>query len=763
MTNFLSLGIKFVIDSGMVKERFYDAKKGLNYLDVKMISKSSAIQRKGRAGRTGPGICIRLYSKDDYDALGESNEPEIKKMHLGSAVLSLMALGIPDVMSFDFIEPPDREALTNSIKTLRMLGAIRQLGTQTSNYRLTQQGKDMAKLPLEPRGARIVLLGTEAGCKDEVVTMTAIMVYSSSVYIRIGDDDEKKAADEAKIKFANEDGDLFSILDVFQQWEKVHEKKKKNEWCVTNFINAKTMRSIKELQGEVYHALKETNAKSPHGTELSAEEKRHVLTDLIVSTFYDNIGCFTGHGRIGYISPTHKELFIIHPSSVFCSLAMEPQFVVFQDVLKTSASYIVGITPVKMNSLLSLCPHPDHKINFGEVRQMQISATKFQKFGSIVTRAVIGKRGETLKSLQNEITDGSKFPGLIEVSVEKGTVVCYATEPRQERAKQIVGEHIRQQISTLEKETREESIGENLTGHRVVIAPGLHVQELLLPSESLEIEIYVRRPTDYPLTNQQLQDVNVEIQSALTTIETLSDICLNKLPNTNWQSSSFKWGTARFSKVTGANEAIRKLVFQSNGVQVNAKSIAKPGKGACDSQSLVTVAVTWSRRESRGMGNIKCRSETDAIACLQSLRYGNMELSGVFSLDKRDPKNIFARGLSVNLNNDEFKRLVETRVNSRPVVNENNLEQVEENGTLFEDAYIVYEKVNETDLIKEHCDFEEKLKGIVSDLEPVSIFVFPIQKQTAITCKAKLSFKHFENAEQAVHRFNDAVRIGKNL
>lgn len=746
----------------MVKERFYDAKKGLNYLDVKMISKSSAIQRKGRAGRTGPGICIRLYSKEDYDALEESNEPEIKKMHLGSAVLSLMALGVPDVMSFDFIEPPDRDALTNSIKTLQMLGAIRHLGHQPGSCRLTQQGKDMAKLPLEPRGARIVLLGTEAGCTIEAVTMTAIMVYSSSVHIRIGDDDEKKAADEAKMKFANEDGDLFSILDVFQEWDKVHEKKKKNEWCVKHFINAKTMRSIKELQGEIYHALKATDARSPRGKELSAEEKRCVLTDLIVSTFYDNIGCFTGHGRIGYISPKHKELFIIHPSSVLCSLAMEPQFVVFQDVLKTSASYIVGITPVKMNSLLSLCPHPNHRINFAEVRQMQISATKFQNVGSIVTRAVIGKRGETLKRLQNEIKDGSTFPGLIEVSVEKGTVVVYTTEPRKERATQILSTYIRQQISTLEKETRQESIGENLTGYRVVIAPGLQVQELLLPSESLEIEIYVRRLTGYPSTIQELEDVNVEVQSALTTIETLSDICLNKLPN-DWQSSNFKWGTATFTQLTGVNDALRKIMFEFNGAQVNAKSIVKPSKGARDSQSLVTVAVTWSRRKSRGMGNIKCKSEADAIRCLQSLHYGHGELSGVFSLDKRDPKNVFAIGINRDLNNDEFKRLVEKRVNPLPVMNEENLEQAEENSTPFEDAYIVYEKVGETDLVKEQCDFEQQLKRILSDLELVSIFMFPIQKQTTVTSKARLSFKHFEHAERAVHRLNDDIRIGKNL
>ncbi len=512
-----------MVDSGMVKERFYDAKRGLNYLDVRMISKSSAIQRKGRAGRTGPGKCIRMYSKADFDDMDDSNQPEIKKMHLGSAVLNLMALGVRDVTSFDFIEPPDRETLVDSIKTLRMLGAL------TDQDELTLKGQDMSKIPLDPRGACMTLDGMECGCEEEAITLAAVCTFSSNFYIRIGDDENKKLADEKKVRFCREEGDLVSMVHVYNKWTEQGGKKERNEWCVMNHLNAKTMRSISDLIREINHALKSIRpriqvgeeSKSTHksikkqrynektdrsaaevhrstkktikvkkcteaammeqspnearlqsltDTRLKSSSDFHATTEhwslsqepllhLIIKAYYDNIAFYTGHSRLGYLSPKHKELFVVHPSSVLRTLALEPKFVVFQDVLKTTSNFLIGLTPVSLNTVQPLCPHPDFEINFDDAKNIEVVTTIMKPYGPTVTRSLIVKRGETIKELTRKIRGQNEHPGILEVHPGDGSVVIHTTRARSDQAKQIVLKHIDSQIEILENASREEDIG----------------------------------------------------------------------------------------------------------------------------------------------------------------------------------------------------------------------------------------------------------------------------------------------------------------
>ena len=359
----------------MVKERFYDAKKGLSYLDVKMVSKSSAIQRMGRAGRTGPGLCIRLYSMAAYDDMQESTLPEIKKMHLGSAVLTLMALGIDDVMGFDFIERPDETSLSSSINVLKMLGAIDDQG------RLTSKGGKLAKLPLEPRAAKVVLDGVEGGCTEEAVHLAAAMVFSSNVYFRPGENEKKQLSDEAKVQFCNKEGDLLSIIDIYEDWKHQKDKTSKNKWCSHNYINAKTMRSMAELIREINFASKDILIPALNMALKPHKERQEFLKGILISNLYDNVAVFTGHTRIGYWSPKFDERFLIHPSSVLSTLAMQPEFVVFQDVLKTSANFITCVTPASKTSLEKLCPNNQYAINFSQIEANRVTESRLFPVG----------------------------------------------------------------------------------------------------------------------------------------------------------------------------------------------------------------------------------------------------------------------------------------------------------------------------------------------------------------------------------------------
>lgn len=137
-------GIRFVIDPGFTKEKCYDAHTGIDSLDIVKISRTSAQQRAGRAGRTGPGKCFRLYNNEAYDHFEENTLPEIKRCSLMSTALYLKVLGIDDVIGFDFLDPPDKIAVSIALKQLYILGALDEKGT------VTQLGKTISSLPLDP-------------------------------------------------------------------------------------------------------------------------------------------------------------------------------------------------------------------------------------------------------------------------------------------------------------------------------------------------------------------------------------------------------------------------------------------------------------------------------------------------------------------------------------------------------------------------------------------------------------------------------------
>ncbi|XP_072029145.1 ATP-dependent RNA helicase DHX15-like [Amphiura filiformis] len=151
-------GVKYVIDTGMVKELQYDTKKSMSMLKVTNVTQASAEQRKGRAGRTGPGKCYRLYSHEEFQEMDQSMKPEILRVHLGMTVMKLLQMGVRDVDKFDFVESPEPGAIEQAMKTLILLGAVKD-----EDRTLTDVGNAMVKLPVEPRLAKLILEGAKEG------------------------------------------------------------------------------------------------------------------------------------------------------------------------------------------------------------------------------------------------------------------------------------------------------------------------------------------------------------------------------------------------------------------------------------------------------------------------------------------------------------------------------------------------------------------------------------------------------------------------
>ena len=712
----------------MVKEKFYDAKKGTSYLEVKMVSKSSAIQRMGRAGRTGPGLCVRLYSKSCYDNLEESTLPEIKKMHLGSAVLRLMALGISDVKAFDFIEKPTEASLTNSINVLKMLGAIDERG------KITRKGEILAKLPLEPRAAKIVLDGIEGGCKEEAVHLAAALAYSSNVFFRPVGDEERKLSEEAKVQFCNKEGDLFTLLEIYEEWKKQSGTKGRNRWCCQKYLNAKTMRSMKELVDEINFSLEKIPIRALNAESKSYEMKQKYLKEIFISAHYDNIAAFTGHERVGYWSPKLDERFLIHPSSVLCVLAMQPDFVVFQDVLKTSANFITGITPVEKKSVESLCPMDPLAIDFDKVEENKLTEIKRFPLGPLVIRSLIGRGGENIKRIEALITDQGIAPGHVEMNVEERKVAVYASKMRQYFAENLIKNRISEEMRSLEEEMREEDFGQEKTGYRVLMKAGGEVQEILTQSESRVLVIEVRRSIANEVTEAKiLENISNEINKRINEVKDVRNI-KRESKDTDY---GVKWGQITFSKLEALETARSKFNFTSSGyiVQAFAQTHLSHHK------SFVTVKVLWSRRESATFGFIKCISEGAVSSVLPMV-----QMKYCAKLDRKNPLQIYVRNLDCNLANEEFKKSVEELVQGT----ENKV-----------DSYIVYKKTMNTHCEEETRDYEKQLKGILNETSFESIKVFPIKNEQTVTCTALVMCNTIEDAENIAFRLNGSNIIGK--
>ena len=186
-------GVKYVIDTGRVREVSYDPAKNMSALKLTWVTKSSAEQRKGRAGRTDCGKCFRLYTLDQYNDFRLESVPEILRVHLGQAVLKLMSLGISDPFQFDFVDAPSKVAMISATNVLIELDAINEEG-------ITEIGRKLAKMSIEPRLGKVALMGVQEDIAFESLIMTAIASAGGSIFFRVGSDDQKLEADKKKTR-----------------------------------------------------------------------------------------------------------------------------------------------------------------------------------------------------------------------------------------------------------------------------------------------------------------------------------------------------------------------------------------------------------------------------------------------------------------------------------------------------------------------------------------------------------------------------------
>eukprot|EP00123_Amoebidium_parasiticum_P017098 comp23708_c0_seq1/m.40778 comp23708_c0_seq1/g.40778 ORF comp23708_c0_seq1/g.40778 comp23708_c0_seq1/m.40778 type:complete len:1218 (-) comp23708_c0_seq1:134-3787(-) len=319
-------GIYYVIDPGFVKQKVYNSKSGVDALVVTPISQAQARQRAGRAGRTGPGKCYRLYTEGAYrNEMLATNVPEIQRTNLCSTVLNLKAMGINDLLSFDFMDPPPASTLISAMEMLYSLSALDDEGL------LTRLGRKMAEFPMEPPLAKMLIQSVELGCSEEVLTIVA-MLSIQSVFYR---PKEKQAlADSKRAKFFQPEGDHLTLLAVYNAWKT---NKFSNMWCHENFIQGRSLRRAQDVRKQLLGIMDRYKL-----DVLSCGMDFIKVRQCILSGFFRHAA--KKDPQEGYQTLVEQQNVYIHPSSALFN--RQPEWVVYHELVLTTKEYMREVTAV---------------------------------------------------------------------------------------------------------------------------------------------------------------------------------------------------------------------------------------------------------------------------------------------------------------------------------------------------------------------------------------------------------------------------------
>jgi ATP-dependent helicase HrpA len=243
-------GIRAVIDTGVARISRYSHRSRLQRLPIEKISQASANQRSGRCGRVGPGIAIRLYSEDDFKARPEFTEPEIQRTNLAAVILQMHALKLGDIEAFPFVEPPDGRYVRDGQRTLRELGALTEEGE------LTDTGRRLSKLPLDPKLGRMLLAGAEQHCLEEVAIIASALSVPDP---RDRPADKQTQADQKHAPLRDEQSDFLSLLKLWRAFNEQRgqlSRAKLRGWCKENFLSYLRLTEWHDVHGQVMEVVK---------------------------------------------------------------------------------------------------------------------------------------------------------------------------------------------------------------------------------------------------------------------------------------------------------------------------------------------------------------------------------------------------------------------------------------------------------------------------------------------------------------------------
>lgn len=313
-------GIKYVIDSGLVKQKTHHPGTGLDVLKVTSISQAQSWQRTGRAGRESEGFCYRLFSEEDFRRMNKNTVPEIQRTNLASTVLTLLSMDI-NARDFQFMDKPPKESISEAFHLLKDLGAIECL----DKLKLTSLGNKMCLFPLDPRFSRIIIAASELGCLDEILSIIALLSAENVFQFPTNKLEEAQSTHK---KFQSNAGDHVTLLKIFRVYNNISKKK---EWCYENYLNSRNMEYAASVRDQLVEICRRCNLNpSTCGQDMD------VVRKCLLRGLFMNIAQLQRDKK--YITIESRQLVSIHPSSSISGSL--PEYLLFTELLQTSRCYM---------------------------------------------------------------------------------------------------------------------------------------------------------------------------------------------------------------------------------------------------------------------------------------------------------------------------------------------------------------------------------------------------------------------------------------
>ncbi|KAK4226997.1 putative Pre-mRNA-splicing factor ATP-dependent RNA helicase PRP43 [Podospora fimiseda] len=338
-------GIVYVVDPGFSKQKIYNPRSRVESLLVSPISKASAQQRAGRAGRTRPGKCFRLYTEKAFKKeLIEQTYPEILRSNLSNTILELKKLGIEDLVHFDFMDPPAPETMMRALEELNYLACLDDDGN------LTRLGSMASEFPLDPGLAVMLISSPEFYCSNEILSITSLLSVPS-IWIR--PNNNRKRADEMKAQFAHPDGDHLTLLNAYHAYKGAEQNGEDvKNWCHEHFLSFRHLSSADNVRAQLKRIM-EVNEIELISTPFQNKDYYTNIRRALLAGFFMQVAMRESSNSKVYKTVKDDQLVLIHPST---SVTNTYDWVVYNEFVLTTKQYIRTITNIRPEWLLEIAP-----------------------------------------------------------------------------------------------------------------------------------------------------------------------------------------------------------------------------------------------------------------------------------------------------------------------------------------------------------------------------------------------------------------------
>nr|XP_020017419.1 probable ATP-dependent RNA helicase DHX40 isoform X2 [Castor canadensis] len=397
-------GIRYVVDGGFVKQLNHNPRLGLDILEVVPISKSEALQRSGRAGRTASGKCFRIYSKDFWNqCMPDHVIPEIKRTSLTSVVLTLKCLAIHDVIRFPYLDPPNERLILEALKQLYQCDAIDRSG------HVTRLGLSMVEFPLPPHLTCAVIKAASLDCEDLLLPIAA-MLSVENVFIRPVDPEYQKEAEQRHRELAAKAGGFNDFATLAVIFEQCKSSGAPASWCQKHWIHWRCLFSAFRVEAQLRELIRKLKQQSDFPRETFEGPKHEVLRRCLCAGYFKNVAR-RSVGRTfctmdGRGSPVH-----IHPSSALHEQETKLEWIIFHEVLVTTKVYARIVCPIRYEWVRDLLPKL-HEFNAHDLssvarREVREDARRRWTNKENVKQLKDGISKEVLKKMQRRNDDKS--------------------------------------------------------------------------------------------------------------------------------------------------------------------------------------------------------------------------------------------------------------------------------------------------------------------------------------------------------------------